>query len=279
MILWLASYPKSGNTFLRSLLTSYYFSKDGKFTFDLLKNIQQFPSSELFAKIGVDINDKFEVARNYIKTQELINKSKNLQFWKTHSSFCKMYNKFNFSDLNNSLGVIYVVRDPRNVVSSFANHNSKTIGDTTKLLMNELATGNEKDNVEVYMGSWAFNFNSWKIYKASNKYFLVKYEDLLNDTKKIFIEVLKFISSVSGSALKIDDKKLEKVIETTDFNYLKNMENKYGFNEAKINDNTGKNVNFFNLGPNNKWQVLLNNEIRKKIEINFKNEMKELGYI
>ena len=279
MILWLASYPKSGNTFLRSLLTSYYFSKDGKFTFDLLKNIQQFPSSELFAKIGVDINDKFEVARNYIKTQELINKSKNLQFWKTHSSFCKMYNKFNFSDLNNSLGVIYVVRDPRNVVSSFANHNSKTIGDTTKLLMNELATGNEKDNVEVYMGSWAFNFNSWKIYKASNKYFLVKYEDLLNDTKKIFIEVLKFISSVSGSALKIDDKKLEKVIETTDFNYLKNMENKYGFNEAKINDNTGKNVNFFNLGPNNKWQLLLNNEIRKKIEINFKNEMKELGYI
>ena len=279
MILWLASYPKSGNTFLRSLLTSYYFSKDGKFTFDLLKNIQQFPSSELFAKIGVDINDKFEVARNYIKTQELINKSKNLQFWKTHSSFCKMYNKFNFSDLNNSLGVIYVVRDPRNVVSSFANHNSKTIGDTTKLLMNELATGNEKDNVEVYMGSWAFNFNSWKIYKASNKYFLVKYEDLLNDTKKIFIEVLKFISSVSGSALKIDDKKLEKVIETTDFNYLKNMENKYGFNEAKINDSTGKKVNFFNLGPNNKWQILLNNEIRKKIEINFKNEMKELGYI
>ena len=42
------------------------------------------------------------------------------------------------------------------------------------------------------------------------------------------------------------------------FNYLKNMENKYGFDEAKINDNTGKKVNFFNLGPNNKWQILLN---------------------
>ena len=57
------------------------------------------------------------------------------------------------------------------------------------------------------------------------------------------------------------------------------MENKYGFDEAKINDNTGKKVNFFNLGPNNKWQILLNNEIREKIEVNFKNEMKELGYI
>ncbi len=279
MILWIASYPKSGNTFLRSLLTAYYYSKDGQFNFDLLRNIQQFPSSELFTKIGVDINNKFEVAKNYINTQELINRSNSLQFWKTHSSFCKLYNKFNFSDLNNSLGVIYVVRDPRNVVSSFANHNSKTISDTTKLLMDELATGNEKDDVEVYMGSWAFNFNSWKIYKSSNKYFLVKYEDLLNDTKKIFKEIIKFISSVSGSTLKIDDKKLEKVIETTNFNFLKNMENKYGFNEAKINDKTGKKVNFFNLGPKNDWKKMLDEKIRKKIEKAFKKEMVELGYL
>ena len=145
--------------------------------------------------------------------------------------------------------------------------------------MDELATGNEKDDVEVYMGSWAFNFNSWKIYKSSNKYFLVKYEDLLNDTKKIFKEIIKFISSVSGSTLKIDDKKLEKVIETTNFNFLKNMENKYGFNEAKINDKTGKKVNFFNLGPKNDWKKMLDEKIRKKIEKAFKKEMVELGYL
>ena len=278
MILWLASYPKSGNTYLRSFLSTYFFSKDDCYSFDLLKNIGQYPKTSVFSRLGINIKDRHEVAKSHLKVQKKINDSKTLKFLKTHSSFVKM-DGYSFTDLDNTLGVIYVVRDPRNVVSSFANHNSKTINDTTKLLMNELATGNEKDDVEVYMGSWAFNFNSWKTYKASNKYFLVKYEDLLNDTKKIFIEVLKFISSVSGSALKIDDKKLEKVIETTDFNYLKNMENKYGFNEAKINDNTGKKVNFFNLGPNNKWQILLNNEIREKIEVNFKNEMKELGYI
>lgn len=41
MIIYLASYPKSGNTWLRSLLSSYYFSNDGNFKIDLLKNIPQ----------------------------------------------------------------------------------------------------------------------------------------------------------------------------------------------------------------------------------------------
>ena len=47
MLIWLASYPKSGNTLVRSLLTSYYFSKDGNLDFKLLKNIQQFPTNTL----------------------------------------------------------------------------------------------------------------------------------------------------------------------------------------------------------------------------------------
>ena len=279
MIIWLASYPKSGNTFLRSLLSSYYFSKDGNFTFDLLKNIQQFPSSELFDKIGINLNDKYEVAKNYIKTQELINKSNNLQFWKTHSSFCKMYNKFNFSDLNNSVGVIYLVRDPRNVITSFANHNSKKIDETTNLLLNDLAIGNEKNEVEVYLGSWAFNFNSWKIYKFSNKYLLVKYEDLVRDTKKVFISILEFINKLSNKNLFIDDNKVKKVIETTNFKYMKNLERNYGFSEAKINVETGKKVNFFNLGPNNDWKKSLDDKFRIMIENSFKKEMLELGYL
>ena len=50
MIIWLASYPKSGNTWLRSLLATYYFSRDGLFNFDILRNIDQFPSSTHFKK-------------------------------------------------------------------------------------------------------------------------------------------------------------------------------------------------------------------------------------
>ena len=52
MIIWLASYPKSGNTFVRSLLSSYFFSEEGYFDFKYLKSIKQFPSKQLFKKIG-----------------------------------------------------------------------------------------------------------------------------------------------------------------------------------------------------------------------------------
>ena len=44
MIIWLASYPKSGNTWIRSLLTSYFFTSEGKFNFKTLDNIKQFSS-------------------------------------------------------------------------------------------------------------------------------------------------------------------------------------------------------------------------------------------
>ena len=47
MIIWIASYPKSGNTWIRSLLSAYLFSKDGKFNFDLLEKIQQFSKYNL----------------------------------------------------------------------------------------------------------------------------------------------------------------------------------------------------------------------------------------
>ena len=48
MIIWIASYPKSGNTWLRALISTYFFSKDGKFSDALLKNIDQFPTKNYF---------------------------------------------------------------------------------------------------------------------------------------------------------------------------------------------------------------------------------------
>ena len=74
MIIWLASYPKSGNTLMRSMLSAYLFSKDGNFNFDLLNNIKQFPDNAVFTKLGIDISNEKEVVKNYIFAQEEINK-------------------------------------------------------------------------------------------------------------------------------------------------------------------------------------------------------------
>ena len=56
MIIWLSSYPKSGNTMVRSLLSAYLFTDDGNFNFQALKNISLFPDITFFEKLGVDVS-------------------------------------------------------------------------------------------------------------------------------------------------------------------------------------------------------------------------------
>ena len=73
MIIWLASYPKSGNTFLRSLIASYFFTKDGNFNFNSLSFIGQFPDVELFKEAGIELKHDKEIFKNYIKAQEFLN--------------------------------------------------------------------------------------------------------------------------------------------------------------------------------------------------------------
>ena len=87
-----------------------------------------------------------------------------------------------------------------------------------------MAIGNERGEPEVYMGSWSFNFNSWKIYQKSNKYHLVKYEDLISNTKDEFIKILKFINSLGSSQFPIFEEKLDKAIKTTSFYNMKKLE-------------------------------------------------------
>ena len=125
MFVWLASYPKSGNTLTRSMLASYFFTEDGHYDFNLLKNILQFPEIGLFKKLGINIKNEKEVIKNYVRAQELVNKKNSIQFMKTHSYLFNIENN-PFTDLNNTLGVIYIVRDPRNVLISAANHNQKS---------------------------------------------------------------------------------------------------------------------------------------------------------
>ena len=279
MIIWLASYPKSGSTFLRSLISSYVYSENGTFDFKLLKNIKQFPTNEFFENLGIDVGNKNQVSKNYINAQIEINKKSRITFLKTHSSFCKMFNRYNFTDLQNTLGVIYIVRDPRNVATSFARHNSKSVKDTVDIMTNSLATGNEANQVETYLGSWNFNYNSWKVFKSSNIYHLLKYEDLIFNTKNSFKQVLNFINNNLKFPISIDDRKVEKVIDETKFSKMRDLEKKVGFDEAKINDNTGKVVPFFNLGPKNNWKKNLDVDLSSKIQEAFREEMIELNYL
>jgi hypothetical protein len=279
MFIWLASYPKSGNTLVRSLLSSYFFSKDGIFNFELIKNIKQFPIKELFLKNGVDINNEKEVIRSYLKVQESINIKNSIQFLKTHSYLFNIENN-PFTKLDYSLGVIYIVRDPRNVVLSSSNHNSQSHERSTE----DLIIGRElrykgKENIKVYTGTWGGNFNSWKSFESVNKYLLIHYEDLIKEKDKIFYEILKFIHNLKNVEFVLDKIKFKNVLDSTDFGRVQKLESQTGFDESMTDKKTGKKIKFFNLGEKTNWQSALEPNLQNKIEEAFGKEMKELGYI
>ena len=286
MIIWLASYPKRGNTFLRSLLTSYLLTEDGKFDEKKLKEINQFPNLSLFKNIGIDTSDDLEIVKNYIKAQEKINSldANKIRFVKTHSSLNDI-NGYKFTDLKNTLGVIYVVRDPRSVVRSYANHNQLSLEDTTDRLLEFGATiGGIKNSdfgsnqIVTHMGSWSSNYNTWKEFKKINSYLLVKYEDLVIDTKNTFLQVLNFIYKLGNSKLEINNLKFKNTIETTTFESMQKIEKQKGFTESVIDDN-GKKITFFKYGYKKNEKNILPQELKKKIETELNVEMNELGYL
>tara|TARA_B100000214_G_scaffold366684_1_gene335955 strand:- start:140 stop:940 length:801 start_codon:yes stop_codon:yes gene_type:complete len=266
------------------MLAAYFFSTDGVYNFDLIKNIKQFPNITLFERLGIDIKNEKEVVKNYIKVQESFNNKNSVQFLKTHSYLFNIDNHA-FTDLNNSLGSIYIARDPRNVVTSYANHTNIGVDEAADDLINLTQMGGDlgktkgSERTKVFTGNWGGNFNSWKSFKFQDRYLLIKYEDLISEKEKTFIKVLKFIHKLKKADFKIDDKKLKNVILTTDFSRMKKLEQEEGFFESKIDKKTGKKIPFFNLGEKNDWNKILNKEIKKKIETAFQKEMKELGYI
>ena len=152
------SYPKSGNTLIRSMLSSYFFSKDGIFNFDLLNNIKKFPDFGVFKTLGIDITNENEVVKNYIYVQKEINKrdGKSIRFLKTHAALNDI-NGYRFTDLKNTLGAIYIVRDPRKIILSYANHSQITLSESLKRLIELRTIGGLNDNQNqsvTHVGSW-----------------------------------------------------------------------------------------------------------------------------
>ena len=162
---------------------------------------------------------------------------------------------------------------------SYSNHYQRTLIESLNDLKSNIAIKQTiNDNLPVLLGSWNFNYNSWKQLKKLDKYLLVKYEDLVKNTENVFENVLNFIKKLSKSEFEINRSKIKKSIETTSFERLKKLENEFGFSEAKTKKN-GDKINFFNLGPDNKWEKSLEKSIKDEVEIVFSREMKELGYL
>jgi len=290
MIIWLASYPKSGNTWLRTILDQLLFSKNSeeKKVFENLDLFTSYPQKKHFKNISQKLTDsKFkdqeEVIKNWIATQNIINLDNEIKFFKTHNFACKKYDEgdkknYSFTDLNNTLGVIYIVRDPRNVITSLKYHFSlKNYDEAFNMMENEhMWLGDEDINaVPQALSSWDKHFESWS--RFPKNFLLIKYEDLLNNTKNEIKKITKYLNKFFN--IKENDKIINTIIKNTNFSNLKKQEEEQGFPESIFDENTNERKKFFNLGPENKWVNLLDQKLINKIEKRFGPTMKSLGYL
>lgn len=282
MIIWIASYPRSGNTWVRSLLSTHLFQKKQDTVFQNLKKITNFPNKNQFDGI-FEINEftkeeksnkkkmdkrKFEICKYLIKAQKKINEKKGITFLKTHN-FGGSIEGSEFTNLENTLGFIYLVRDPRSVAVSNAYHNNISFEESTNDLLDEKLIATNEGNLLEFRSSWKINYLSWRnrVYPK----IIIRYEDLHSNTIIFFKKILSFLNTFDKVNMNEED--IKNTIETCSFKNLSKLENLNGFDE-KI----GK-ENFFRKGLINEWSTVLQKNLVKKIEKEFFDEMKELKYL
>ena len=284
MIIWLASYPKSGNTWLRAFVASLLYGGNKKEALKNMKIIRAYPLTSDFKNLVADFKDFKTISENWANSQRVINLNKKVKFLKTHHVLCKINQSF-FTNYESSIGVINIVRDPRNVITSVKHYYSlKTYDEAFEFICNEkkfLGKFDSKNNYEretqfpTFISSWNNHYNTWKNFKKNR--LLIKYEDLIDKPEKTFDTITTFLSKLLN--LKINKHRIDEAIKHSSFDKLKKDEKKLELIEAPVDNKTKKKKQFFYLGPKNNWKELLPNEIKQKIEKRFEKEMRELGYL
>lgn len=291
-IFWLASYPKSGNTLLRFILISLFFTKDGVFSFDKTKFISQFdilPNIKRNKNIFGDEYNKignmniFYKYINELQSKEALGFKEDFMFLKTHSGLFKL-SENSFTTEGNTRGIIYILRDPRDVSISWSKHNGIDIDKSIEFMkdsyayykwpkrLNDKETYNERTIPKTLMSSWEKHVISWTQIKWKTPLLILKFEDLVYDKINTVKKIVTFFEKNYDFKFNNIDEKINNIIKTTEFGNLKKHEKENGFVEAT------KHNSFFSVGKKNQWSKKLNKAQINRIEEKFLSTMKKFKY-
>ena len=271
--IFLASYPKSGNTWMRSIIGNLY-NFDKEFDLKILKSIPLLSIKQNFDKFENKIYSDNNVlhfdwvSQNIIECQKILNnKSNHLNIFKTHSV---RHKKFTNETVN--AGFIYIVRDPRDIVVSLKNFSRKKFDEIiNELLFQKKLMINTNGAMEL-LSTWDLHVQSWLNYNTVPR-LIVRYEDLKSNPKGIIINIKKFLNKIHKLNIDLSDQQIDKIIENSNFNNLKKLENQNGFDEAS------KHSKFFRSGNSNQWKDILSKTQLQLIENNLQTLMKYFNYI
>lgn len=272
---WLASYPKSGNTWTRAFLHNLLRAMSGDNGTQSINAMNRFTAgvngTELYARIlGFTPSDKHrnEIAAARHEVQRYVaDLFEGLIFTKTHEALMidRGSTTINFEV---TAGAIYIVRNPLDVVISYAHHMGCTIDQTIAMMATPNSQTSVTDKVvyEVF-GSWSQHVASWTR-KPHQAIHVMRYEDMLSDPERTFGGLARHLLFAPTPA------QLTEAIDESSFENLRAQEEAEGFRER-----SPKAERFFREGRAGQWKEVLTTEQVDRIVRDHGEQMARFGYL
>ena len=270
-IVWLASYPKSGNTWLRAFLANLIANRPTPVPLAELPSYGRLEAEpELYSRIAGRPSTELDFAELCALRprvhQAIAEAAAKTVFVKTHS-MAGAIDGVPLLTPQVSAGSIYVVRNPLDVAISMSHHFGIGQDAAIDYLNNEnSATENGELFVTEFLGSWSRHVKSWADME-SERILILRYEDLLEKPLKWFGKVARMIGTE-------DRTRIERAIRHSDFRSLAEMEKRDGFVEVPI-----KSKRFFRAGRSNQWRENLGRDQVARIVAAHREQMQRFGYV
>jgi sulfotransferase family protein len=270
-IVWLASYPKSGNTWLRVFLANYIYNAEKPVPINQIHRIGLGDSnSKAYRAVTREAFDPTNVKQSLRIRPDVLksitNNQADINLVKTH---CENGIAFGSVLIPPELtrSAIYIMRNPLDMIVSYASHYGNTMDGAIEGIGrkdNSLLGGG--DTVYQFLGNWSNHVIGWT--KARKFPVLaLRYEDMLKDPLDAFERVVHHIG------LPYDRERLERSVRFSDFKILQEQESTTGFVENS--DNQEK---FFRSGKADQWKTELTDEQISQIIRDHGRVMKKFGY-
>lgn len=272
-IIWLASYPKSGNTYTRTLLSNYFSGLSEPVSINSLIGDDLFNSRPVFEEfLGASVDDFDDLQLWQYRgkfLQWMLDASQEVQYLKTHNRFDTLASPEALTPLQDHMKVVYLVRNPVDVLLSYSYHRNRPLDDTiNRMCQNGAKLYSERNPWQLtqLIGSWSENVSSW-IDQDYLPISVIRYEDLKESPESY----LKMILGMSIGDKDLDEECLQLSVKFSNIKQLQQQELKEGFVEKNPNA-----PSFF--GRNNQMQSLLSQEHIERIIAAFSEQMQRLNY-